>query len=142
ELEARVRRVDLIDDDRIEDFFDERVGDDVVSARHFDRWWKQERGKNPDLLDLDESVLRLGNGARDKDGERVEASIFTDYPDVLQHGDLALPLTYRFDPGGPLDGVTVHVTASALNQLGDEGWDWHVPGHRDEIVAELVRTLP
>ena len=53
-----------------------------------------------------------------------------------------LPLTYRFDPGGPLDGVTVHVPLTALNQFTGDGFDWQVPGHRAELVAALVRTLP
>ena len=65
-----------------------------------------------------------------------------DYPDTWRQGDLVLPLTYRFDPGGPLDGVTVHVPLTALNQVTDDGFDWQVPGYRRELVGALVRTLP
>ena len=49
-------------------------------------------------------------------------------------GDIELPLTYRYAPGEPLDGVTVHVPLSALNQMSDDGFDWNVPGLLDEIA--------
>jgi ATP-dependent helicase HrpA len=130
ELETRVRRVDLIDDDAMVRFYDERVGTDVVSARRFDRWWKRAGAEQPDLLDLTDEVLRAAGIGPD------------DFPDVWQHGGLALPLTYRFDPGGPLDGVTVRVPLVVLNQVSANGFDWQVPGHRAELVATLVRSLP
>ena len=44
ELEHRARRRDiLVDDDTLFEFYDERVGPDAVSARHFDTWWKKTR---------------------------------------------------------------------------------------------------
>ena len=58
-----------------------------------------------------------------------------DYPDTWRHGDLVLPLSYRFDPGGPLDGVTVHVPLTALNQVTGDGFDWQIPGYRRELVG-------
>jgi ATP-dependent helicase HrpA len=129
-MEDRVRRSDLLDDDDVFEFFDARLGDDVVSTRHFDRWWKTARRDDPHLLDLTDEVLR-SNGFR-----------FADWPDTWRQGDVELDLTYRFDPGSPLDGVTVHVPVTLLNQVGAEGFDWHVTGHRFELVAELYRTLP
>jgi ATP-dependent helicase HrpA len=131
--EARVRRVDLLDDDLIHDFYDRRVGDPVVSARHFDRWWKRAGERDAHLLDLTEDVLRDGAG---------RAMRASDHPDTWRHGDLELPLTYRFEPSSPLDGVTAHLSLTALNQVTDEGFDWQVPGYRDELVTALVRTLP
>jgi ATP-dependent helicase HrpA len=130
-MQARARRVDLLDDEAVFRFYDERVGADVVSARHFDRWWKDASAARPDLLDLTDDVL-----AGDRHVDRG------DFPDVWRHGELALPLTYRFDPGGPLDGVAVHVPLTALNQVTADGFDWQVPGNRGELVAALVRTLP
>jgi ATP-dependent helicase HrpA len=42
ELEERVRRRDIrVDDETLFEFYDERVGAEVVSGRHFDTWWKQ-----------------------------------------------------------------------------------------------------
>lgn len=46
ELEHRARRRDLVvDDDTLFEFYDRRVGPEVVSARHFDTWWKRP-GRN------------------------------------------------------------------------------------------------
>ena len=129
----RLRRVEIVDDEMLFDFYDERVGGDVTSAQHFDRWWKDARRTDPARLDLTEQAvaesLHLG-------------SFSTDFPDVWRQGDIELPLTYRYAPGEPLDGVTIHLPLSALNQVTDAGFDRNVPGLRDEIVETLVRSLP
>ena len=130
-MEARVRRGDLLDDEAVFAFYDERVGADVTSTRRFDRWWQDAGARRPELLDLTDEVLAGGSGFRT-----------ADYPDRWRDGELDLPLTYRYDPGGPLDGVTVHVPLTALNQFVGAGLDWQIPGHRGALVAALVRTLP
>jgi ATP-dependent helicase HrpA len=134
ELEHRVRRRDiLVDDEALFDFYDRRVGREVVSARHFDTWWKKVRAQRPDLLDFERSMLV-------KDGARgVEA---LDYPDVWEQGDLRLPLSYQFQPGTSDDGVTVEIPLAVLNQVRADGFDWQVPGLREELVTELIRSLP
>ncbi|MEX2627402.1 MAG: ATP-dependent RNA helicase HrpA, partial [Ilumatobacteraceae bacterium] len=129
-MEDRARRRDLLDDDAVFEFFDARVGAEVVSSRHFDRWWKTARRDDPHLLDLTDEVLGA-TGFR-----------FDDWPDTWRQGDIELDLTYRFDTGSPLDGVTVHVPITLLNQVSTERFDWHVPGHRFDVVAELYRSLP
>lgn len=51
-------------------------------------------------------------------------------------------MTYQFEPGADADGVTVHVPLQVLNQASDEGFDWQIPGLREELVTELIRSLP
>lgn len=51
-------------------------------------------------------------------------------------------MTYQFEPGADADGVTVHIPLQVLNQVKDEGFDWQIPGLREEIVTELIRSLP
>jgi ATP-dependent helicase HrpA len=91
----------------------------------------------PDLLDLTDELVAGGRGH----GVRL-----ADYPDVwVQRSgttSIELPLTYRFAPGEPLDGVTVHVPLSGLNQVSADGFDWQIPGHRVDVVTALVRSLP
>ncbi|MGD9703941.1 MAG: ATP-dependent RNA helicase HrpA [Acidimicrobiia bacterium] len=132
-LEDRVRRREhLLDDDTVFAFYDRRVGPDVVSGRHFDQWWKRERAKRPELMHLTMDVLADG-------GAGLHGS---DYPDTWRQDDLELPVTYTFEPGEPGDGVSVHVPLAVLNRVTDEGFDWQVPGFREELVGALVRSLP
>ena len=49
---------------------------------------------------------------------------------------------YRFEPGAADDGVTVHVPLAALARLRPDGFEWHVPGLRQELVTALIRSLP
>jgi ATP-dependent helicase HrpA len=133
ELEARVRRGHLLDDDAVHDFYDERVPPDVVSARHFDRWWRDAATTSPELLELTADDLR------DADGAVIRLA---DYPDTWRAGALDLPLSYRFAPGEPLDGVTLRVPLTALNQVDEVAVDWQIPGYRGELVQALIRTLP
>ena len=131
EVEERARRRDLlVGDDELYDFFDARVPATIVSARHFDTWWKAQRHETPDLLTLTrDDLLR-----RD---ETPAAG-----PDVWQAGDVALPVSYRFEPGAEDDGVTVHVPVDVLARLGGDAFAWQVPALREELVTALIRSLP
>lgn len=51
-------------------------------------------------------------------------------------------MTYQFEPGADADGVTVHVPLQVLNQVTSEGFDWQIPGLREDVVTELIRSLP
>jgi ATP-dependent helicase HrpA len=121
-LEARVRRHDiLVDDDTLYDFFDERVPRDVISQRHFDRWWRDE----PTSLSFTRELL-------------VERDIDpSGFPDTFN----GFPLTYVFEPTAELDGVTVNIPLARLNDTGS-GFDWQVPGLREDLVTALLRSLP
>ena len=134
DLEHRARRRDiLVDDETLVDFYDQRVPAEVVSARHFDAWWKTARRGTPDLLTFDPAML-----VRDE-ADRVDAE---DYPDTWRQGDLSLALTYQFEPGSAADGVTAHVPIAVLNRLRADGFDWQVPGLRFDLLTALLRSLP
>ena len=134
ELEHRARRKDiLVDEHTLFDFYDARVGADVVSGTHFDTWWKRERQRRPDLLTFDPEML-VNPSVADVDQ--------ADYPDEWREGDLVLPLTYQFEPGAAADGVTVHLAVGTLNQVSPEAFSWQVPGLREDLVVSLIRSLP
>jgi ATP-dependent helicase HrpA len=134
ELEHRSRRRDiLVDEHTLFDFYDARVGKDVVSGAHFDSWWKGERRRRPDLLTFDPEMLV---------NPSVAAVDETDYPDEWRERDLVLPLSYQFEPGTAADGVTVHVPVATLNQLDPGPFTWQVPGFREDLVVALIRSLP
>ncbi|MEU0899527.1 ATP-dependent RNA helicase HrpA [Streptomyces massasporeus] len=134
ELEHRARRRDiLVDDETLFDFYDQRIPEHVVSGAHFDSWWKHKRHEQPDFLDFEREML-----INEKAGEVSKA----DYPDSWRQGNLKFRVTYQFEPGADADGVTVHVPLHVLNQVTDEGFDWQIPGLREELVTELIRSLP
>ncbi|MCV5388640.1 DUF3418 domain-containing protein, partial [Escherichia coli] len=62
ELEHKSRRRDiLVDDDELFDFYDQRVGTEVVSGKHFDTWWKKASKENPELLNFEKEMLFKGD---------------------------------------------------------------------------------
>ena len=129
ELEDRTRRRDLIvDDQAIYDFYAARLPDDVVSTATFDRWWRRLPDKG--LLDLTMDDLVTGD---------VDAGGF---PDRWRVGQAEVPVTYVFEPGTGHDGVNVRVPMTLLNQLDPAAFTWQVPGLRQELATELIRTLP
>ncbi|MGP9538952.1 ATP-dependent RNA helicase HrpA [Brachybacterium sp. AOP43-C2-M15] len=138
ELEAKTRRRDLlISDEQLFRFYDERIPASVVSGRHFDSWWKKQRHETPDLLTLTEKDLLAAD-------EGVAEAIAADFPDTWVQGDITLPLSYSFGDVGAkgTDGVTATVPLAVLNRLQPRGFDWLVPGMRQELVTELIRSLP
>ncbi|MFE5309461.1 ATP-dependent RNA helicase HrpA [Isoptericola sp. NPDC056605] len=132
ELEARSRQRGLVaSEDDLFAFYDERVPDDVVSAAHFDRWWRTAQRETPDLLTFTLDQL-VDSGAVDT----------SEFPETWTQGEVTLPLTYQFQPGAAADGVTVHVPLSILNRVAPEGFDWMVPGLLDELCVATIKSLP
>ncbi|WP_327176657.1 ATP-dependent RNA helicase HrpA [Streptomyces sp. NBC_01335] len=134
ELEHRARRRDiLVDDETLFDFYDQRIPEHIVSGAHFDSWWKHKRRDEPEALDFERSMLI---------NEKAGAVTKDDYPDSWRQGKLKFKVTYQFEPGADADGVTVHIPLQVLNQVTSEGFDWQIPGLREEVVTELIRSLP
>jgi len=134
-LEERARRRDiLVSDEVLYEFFDARIPEDVVSGAHFDRWWRDARRRDPELLSYTRELL-VSPDARDAitPGGR---------PTGWRQGALELKLSYRFEPGSATDGVTVHVPLRVLPQLRPDGFEWLVPAFRLELVTTLMRGLP
>ena len=134
ELEHKSRRRDILVDERILfEFYDQRIGTDVVSQKHFDTWWKKAEKQDPELLNFERSFLI------NDDAEQVSK---LDFPNFWHQGNLKLKLTYQFEPGTDADGVTVHIPLPLLNQVEMTGFDWQIPGLREELVIALIKSLP
>ncbi len=134
ELEHRARRRGIVvDEHTLFDFYDARVGADVVSGAHFDSWWKQVRRDQPDLLTFDPEML-VHEGA--------ESVTDADFPSQWQGSELSLPIDYHFEPGADADGLTIAVPVAVLNRVEADEFSWLVPGLREELVTALIRSLP
>ena len=137
-MAARVRRLELVDDEMLFDFYAERVGAEVTSLRHFDTWWKAERQRRPDLLDLTDELVAGGRGH----GVRL-----AEYPDVwtqrrAERGDRAAPhvslragrAARRGD--GPRPAVGPQPGEYGRLRLADPGPSRGPGEHAREVAAE------
>ena len=130
EVERRRRVHGLLADQRdLERFFDERIPGDIVSAAHFNAWYKKNK-KSVDLCYP--RALLLGE---------MEARA-EDYPDTWVQRGHSLSIDYDFNPGGRRDGMTITVPVTLLPQLTDDGFDWLVPGMIPELTEATIRSLP
>jgi ATP-dependent helicase HrpA len=138
-MEERARRRDLlVDDEVLFAFYDERVPEGIVSGAHFDRWWRDAKRVDPELLHFTRELLI---------DERSQLSVgvgedLRQRPEAWKQGDVVLPLTYAFEPGTEHDGVTVHVPLDLLPRVKAVGFEWLVPGLRRELIEALIRALP
>lgn len=132
-IEERERRRDiLVGDEAVYRFYDARIPRDVFDARSFEAWWKDASSRTPRLLDMTEADL-VDEASRGDE---------RDFPARWTQGDQVLSLAYRFEPGAADDGVTAVVPLALLAQLRPDGFDWQVPGMRDELITALLRSLP
>jgi ATP-dependent helicase HrpA len=130
-LEDRARRRDLLAGEETRfAFFENRVPAEVLSSVEFERWWKDARRRQPELLTLPRELLRA-----------ADAEV-ADSPTEWRDGELSLPLSYKFAPGTADDGVTVHVPLERVGELRADELDWLVPALREELVTALIRSLP
>jgi ATP-dependent helicase HrpA len=132
-IEERERRRDiLVGDEAVFAFYDARIPRDVFDVRSFEAWWRDAATRTPRLLDMTEADLL-------EDAARADERAF---PARWRQADQVLSLTYRFEPGAADDGVTAVVPLALLAQVRPEGFDWQVPGMRDEMITALLRALP
>ena len=113
EIENRARRRDIaVDDETVYALYDARIPAEVVSARHFDSWWKKARHTDPGLLTFTRELLV--NSGRDA----VDPNA---YPDAWLAEGIRLPLSYEFEPNSKADGVTVRGAAHPAQQARRRG---------------------
>ncbi|PQA76008.1 ATP-dependent RNA helicase HrpA [Rhodoferax sp. TS-BS-61-7] len=133
DLEHKARRQDvLVDDELIYAFYDQQLPADVCSGYSFERWYREEVKKQPDLLKLTREELM-----------RHEAAGITtaSFPKTIRLGGVDCAATYLHEPGDARDGLTVTMPLFVLNQVNDERCEWLVPGMLKDKVQALLKTL-
>ncbi len=127
--EAKTRNRDLeVEASLLFAHYDRALPPTIVSVRHFEKWWKKTISTEPELLNLQVAdVLPVA----------VDPSAFPDtWPGTSYR------IGYTFEPGSPVDGITVSLPFEELSELDSAQFSWLVPGYRLELVTELLRTLP
>lgn len=133
QLAARQRRTDwIVGHQAIYRFYDGRLPEHTWDARRLSRWLRQHASAAATLRMRREDIL----------SERVAPDVSTLYPDTMSLHSTQFPLQYHFAPGEVQDGVTMTVPRQAINQVSPAEIDWLVPGHLEEKITALIRTLP
>ena len=134
ELEHKARRQDvLVDEHQLFAFYDARIPEGIHNGASFEQWRETAERDNPGLLYLTrEELMRHGAAGV------TEAQ----FPESMELGGVSLPLKYRFEPGHPLDGVTLTLPLHLLNQLDPTPTDWLGPGMIREKGTFLGKALP
>ena len=132
EEEAKLRRVGIVIDIEAQaGWYAKRLPEDLNTAQGLEAWYRRLTPEQraalewalPDLIPQDEADI-----AR--------------FPASFRLGDISLPLSYRFEPNAPDDGVTLHLPLHLLNALDAVRLSWLVPGLLEDKLAELLRGLP
>ncbi len=130
-LEEKVRRHDLlIGEEEMAQFYEQRLPplSDIRSLQRLIR----ERGSDGFLRMTEEDLL-----VKPPDPEEI-----AQFPSTVAAGGWRLECVYRFEPGRPLDGVTLKIPVHAAPSLPAQSLDWAVPGLLREKVLALLRGLP
>ena len=141
EQTSRTRQVTgTVTEEDLYDFYQERIPQEATSLAALGSWWRKHHDADPHLLDFDpDKVERLNDqSASYRPG---------DYPDHwhtlgIDGRPMDLPLTYRYQPGEPDDGITVHIPLHCLNQLTPGQFTWTVPGLLDDLITATIKSLP
>lgn len=132
--ESKGRRRDLLIGDAAQaDLYAARLPREVCSVATLKTYLKQAGPDERERLKFSRDEL-LGVARADLPE--------TDFPSVLEIREVAFPLSYRFAPGEPDDGVSVTVPVGMINSLVGEALEWGVPGFFDVLVEQWLRTLP
>ncbi|RUO77642.1 ATP-dependent RNA helicase HrpA [Idiomarina seosinensis] len=134
ELEAKSRRRDiLVDEQELFDAYDRSIPQGIFTEKLLAGWWHKASKQQPKLLFFERDDLIGGDTSHITEQE---------YPEFWRQGNLRLPLTYNFEPNAEDDGVSVNIQLAILNQVSEDGFDWHIPALREERIAALIKSLP
>jgi ATP-dependent helicase HrpA len=133
EIEAKQRRAGLLkSSDELAAFFAGKLPADIHSSVALDAWYRK-------ASPAEQAALRWSLAEVLSTTPGIAAQDFPAQIEVAAH---KLRLEYRFVPGDPADGVTLHVPLALVNAVSQRSCEWLVPGLLPEKVAELIRGLP
>lgn len=133
-LEHKTRRQDvLVDEEALFEFYSSKIPEGIISGITFENWRENAEKANPKLLYLSQEDLMKRS---------VDEVTVQQYPDRWLLGDTPYKLKYRFEPGHPLDGLTVEIPLHQLNRFDPVPFEWLVPGMRRDKIAFLIKSLP
>ena len=155
--QTRVRRHDLGNlDEKLFEFYAQRIGAPGTVPACSDRTLPlagTETGvPNPQSIS---SVHELNRLIRDCGGPEFLCATENDltggqelsfdaeaFPDAVPLGGQPVALSYAYTPGEEQDGVTVKLGFSLAQTISQASVEWAIPGLREGLINELLRSLP
>jgi ATP-dependent helicase HrpA len=64
------------------------------------------------------------------------------FPDAVPLAGQPVALSYAYSPGEDHDGVTVRLGFNLAQTVSPSALEWSVPGLRENLISELLRSLP
>lgn len=131
-MEDRVRRRDiLVDEYTLYRFYDQRLDQKVWDQVSLNRLLKKKRG---------DSFLRMSED--DVLNKAPEQEQLEQFPKIFSMGDIALDLTYKFEPGAEDDGISIRIPVDLASYCVPELFEWLVPGLLLDKIIFLLKGLP
>ncbi len=131
-LEAKSRRRDVIDENRLFEFYDQHLPGRIHNTAKLEQWCRQHPKEASALLLTREQLMR--------DDATVVSS--EQFPDTLTFNGCRFPVEYHFDPNRHCDGVTLVTPLAGLQALNPQRCEWLIPGLLHEKIVALIRSLP
>ncbi len=134
DIEAKARRQDvLIDDNDMYALYDALIPPDIINMAGFEKWRKESEKIDANALNFSRQQL-MRRGADD-----ITVDLF---PKTLKHKGAEYALQYRFEPTHPMDGVTITLPVSVINQVNGARFEWLTMGMLREKSQAFFKTLP
>jgi ATP-dependent helicase HrpA len=131
-LEDKARRNDvLVSEETMAAFYKAHMPQEICTRADLEMWAKTH-ANDVALRMTREQLMRHG----------AEAITEAQFPKTMKLGDFEVPLSYRFEPGHVMDGVTARVPLPLLNAIEDRFTSWLIPGLWREKIAILLKALP
>ncbi|KXW55371.1 ATP-dependent RNA helicase HrpA [Ferrovum sp. PN-J185] len=133
-IEHKTRRQDvLIDEEAIVNLYRQYIPSHITKAQELQNWYQKRSSLEKQQLLFTPDQLKKHNS--------ISTTIVL-YPDTLTINNHTYDLTYRFEPGHSLDGVTITVPLPLLVTLQESNLEWLVPGLIRDKIQQLIKGLP
>ncbi len=130
--EDRLRKRDILQSDLVfHQFYSENLPETVYDRPTLNKWLKKNNSSDQLLMHEKDVLLRT-----------PEQSEFSEFPTKINVNNFTLKVSYKFDPSGKRDGLTVHIPISIAETFSQAQFDWLVPGFLHEKTTFLLKGLP
>jgi ATP-dependent helicase HrpA len=124
------RHGQLLDEERLTEFFDSRLPPAINNANDLRRWLRQASPRETGAL-----LLKA-------DDWLAPDAVAAGFPDTLRIGEHTFALRYRHAPGEEDDGITCLVRRDQADALRAWRSDWLVPGALPGKLSWMLAALP